>query len=46
MAMDQWSFFGFSEHLERLSAIGDPLEMLEPTIDFEYFRGCLVEGLG
>lgn len=33
-------------HLERLSKIGDPLEVLEATVDFEYFRGWLVEGLG
>ena len=44
--MDHRSFFGLSEHLERLSTIGDPLETLEATIDFEYFRGWLVEGLG
>ncbi|SNY93005.1 Transposase [Cohaesibacter sp. ES.047] len=31
---------------ERLSKHGDPLEVLEVTIDFEYFRGWLVEGLG
>jgi IS5 family transposase len=35
-----------SEHLERLSRIGDPLEVLEQAVDFEYFRGWLVEGLG
>ena len=44
--MEQRSFFGLSEHLERLSQIGDPLETLEATIDFEYFRGWVVEGLG
>ncbi len=44
--MDQWSFFGLSEHLERISKIGDPLEVLEVTVDFEYFRGWLIEGLG
>lgn len=44
--MEQRSLFGLSEHLERLSQIGDPLETLEATIDFEYFRGWLVEGLG
>ena len=44
--MEQRSFFGLSEHLELLSQIGDPLETLEATIDFEYFRGWLVEGLG
>ncbi len=43
--MDQRSFFGLSEHLERISKIGDPLEVLEATVDFEYFRGWLVEGL-
>lgn len=44
--MEQRSLFGLSEHLERLSKIGDPLETLEATVDFEYFRGWLVEGLG
>ena len=44
--MEQRSFFGLSEHLERLSQNGDPLEVLENTVDFEYFRGWLVEGLG
>ncbi len=44
--MDQRSFFGLSEHLERISKIGDPLEVLDATVDFEYFRGWLVEGLG
>ncbi len=44
--MEQRSFFGLSEHLERISKIGDPLEVLEATVDFEYFRGWLVEGLG
>ena len=38
--------FGLSEHLEKLSQHGDPLEVLEATVDFEYFRGWLVEGLG
>jgi hypothetical protein len=28
-----------SEHLERLSQIGDPPEVLEQAVDFEYFRG-------
>ena len=37
---------GLSDHLERLSKDGDPLEVLEATVDFEYFRGWLVEGLG
>ena len=44
--MEQWSLFGLSEHLERLSKTGDPLEVLEATVDFEHFRGWLVEGLG
>jgi len=44
--MDQRSPFGLSEHLERLSKHGDPLEVLEATVDFEYFRGWLVVGLG
>lgn len=44
--MEQWSLFGFSEHLERLSKTGDPLEVLEATVDFEHFRGRLVDCLG
>jgi transposase len=44
--MDQRSFFGLAEQLEALSAHGDPLEVLDRTVDFEYFRGWLVEGLG
>lgn len=44
--MVQPGLFGLSEHLERLSADGDPLEILEATVDFKYFRGWLVEGLG
>lgn len=35
-----------SDHLEALSKDGDPLEVLQPTVDFEYFRDWLVEGLG
>ena len=37
-------FFSLSEHLDRISKDGDPLEVLEAT--FDYFRGWLVEGLG
>ena len=44
--MEQRSLFGLSEHLERLSKHGDPLEVLAATVDFEYFRGWLAEGLG
>lgn len=28
-----------------LSKHGDPLEVLDATVDFEYFRGWLAEGL-
>jgi len=44
--MDPMSLFSLCDHLERLSRDGDPLEVLESTVDFEYFRGWLVEGLG
>ena len=44
--MDQRSFFGLAEQLEALSRHGDPLEVLDATVDFEYFRTGLVEGLG
>ena len=44
--MDMRGLFSLSEHLERLSQDGDPLEVLEATVDFEYFRRWLVEGLG
>ena len=44
--MDQRSFFGLTEQLDALSAHGDPLEVLDATVDFEYFRSWLVEGLG
>lgn len=44
--MEQRGFFGLSEHLAALSRNGDPLEVLAATVDFEYFRGWLVEGLG
>lgn len=44
--MRQAGLFGLSEHLERLSRHGDPLEVLEATVDFEHFRDWLVEGLG
>lgn len=43
--MDPKSLFSLNNHLERLSKDGDPLEVLDATIDFEYFRGWLVEGL-
>jgi len=44
--MEQYGFFSLSEHLARLSDDGDPLEVLAATVDFEYFQGWLVEGLG
>ncbi|MEM7671573.1 MAG: transposase [Pseudomonadota bacterium] len=46
VTMRQAGLFGLSEHLERLSKDGDPLEVLEATVDFEDFRPWLVEGLG
>ena len=39
--MEQRSLFGLSEHLERLSKHGDPLEVLDATVDFEYFRASV-----
>ena len=44
--MNPESLFSLSDHLERLSQDGDPLEVFGATVDFEYFRGWLVEGLG
>ena len=44
--MDPESLFSLSDRLERLSKDGNPLEVPDTTIDFEYFRGSLVEGLG
>ena len=44
--MNPSSLFILSDHLERLSKDGDPLEVLAATVDFAYFRGWLVEGLG
>ena len=44
--VDPKSLFSLSDHLEALSKEGDPLEVLQQTVDFEYFRGWLVEGLG
>ncbi len=43
--MEQRSLFGLTEHFEALSKHGDPLEVLDSDVDFEYFRGWLVEGL-
>jgi len=44
--MNLGNLFGLSDHLEALSKHGDPLEVLDDTVDFEYFRAWLVEGLG
>ncbi|MBB3939109.1 transposase [Novosphingobium fluoreni] len=44
--MDSKSLFSLTDHLEELSKEGDPLEALQETVDFEYFRAWLVEGLG
>lgn len=44
--MDPKSLFSLSDYLEALSKEGDPLEVLQQTVDFEYFRAWLVEGLG
>lgn len=44
--MDPKLLFSLDDRLEMLSRHGDPLEVLEGTVDFEYFRGWLVEGLG
>ena len=44
--MDPKSLFSLSDHLEALSKDGDPLEVLQQAVDFEYFRAWLVEGLG
>lgn len=44
--MDPKSLFSLSDHLEALSKEGDPLEILQQTVDFEFFRAWLVEGLG
>lgn len=36
--MDPQSLFILNDHLEALSKEGDPLEVLQETVDFEYFR--------
>ena len=44
--MAQRELFGLFDQLDRLSKDGDPLEFLERTVEFEYFRPWLLEGLG
>jgi len=46
LEVDTRSLFSLCDHLEQLSRNGDPLEVLAATVDFEYFRPWLVEGLG
>ena len=43
--MDPSSLFSLTDPLEKLSKDGDPLEVLDATVEFEYFRTWLVEGL-
>ncbi|MCU4162122.1 IS5 family transposase [Acidiphilium sp. AL] len=43
--MRKAGLFGLSDHLNRLSAYGDPLEELGRIIDFESFRPTLVAAL-
>ena len=43
--VDQRGFFDLDERYRALSAAGDPLERLSGVIDFEMFRGDLVEAL-
>ncbi len=39
------SLFGMSDHLRSLSESGDPLAVLERTVDFEQFRDLLEAAL-
>jgi IS5 family transposase len=43
--MRQAGLFGLSDHLKRLSAVGDPLEVLDRVVDFEVFRPTLIAAL-
>lgn len=43
--MRQSGLFGLSDHMKRLSADGDPLEVLSRVVDFETFRTTLVAAL-
>ena len=42
--MEHQSFLGLEEHLEQISQMGDPLEVLKETVDFEHFQPWLLEG--
>lgn len=44
--MDPSSLVSLADPLEKLGKDGDLLEVLDATVDFEYFRTWLVEGLG
>jgi hypothetical protein len=39
--MNPSNLFGLSDHLEARSKHGDPLEVLDGVVDFEYFRAGL-----
>ena len=43
--MDPESLFSLHDHLEMLSRHDDPLDVLERTVDCEYLRVWLVDGL-
>lgn len=43
--MKQSGLFGLSEHLKRLSAVGDPLETMERVVDFKASRPLLEAAL-
>ena len=42
--MKQVGFFDIDDRLERVSALGDPLEVMASVIDFEAFRPFLDQG--
>ncbi len=44
--MRQAGLFGLPDHLRKLSATGDPLEVLAKVVDFEIFRAPLEAALG
>lgn len=44
--MNPINLFGQPDHIALLSKHGDPLEILDATVGFEYFRSWLVERLG
>lgn len=43
--MRQAGLFGLSDHMKRLSADGNPLEVLARVVDFEVFHPTLVAAL-